>query len=155
MSSLEQTITMRAACGCGSDSGSITERSGQDCVYCTGCGQWKYNAPRTETGRKKRSLASREGITPATRARILTRHDHTCIACGARPPDVHLTLEHIISREMADHHGMLDDLIDSEWNLAPMCEECNSGHRWIGHPQIRLMYRCLWMSRHVAETPTT
>jgi hypothetical protein len=56
-----------------------------------------------------------------------------------------LTLEHIISREMAVRYDMLDAVIDSEWNLAPMCHECNSGHRWVSEPQVRLMYRCLMM----------
>jgi len=136
-------IPLRATCSCGGETGKITERSGQDCVYCADCHRWQYNAPRVETGRKQRSLASREGITPSTRARIFARHDHACISCGARPPDIFLTLEHLISREMADKHGFLDELIDSEWNLAPMCEECNSGHRWINEAPIRLLYRCI------------
>jgi hypothetical protein len=42
-----------------------------------------------------------------------------------------LTLEHIISREIAERYGMLDALIDSEWHLVPMCEEDNSGNRWL------------------------
>lgn len=40
---------------------------------------------------------------------------------------------------------MLDALIDSEWNLAPMCRECNSGKRVLGEPSVRLMYRVLLM----------
>lgn len=81
------------------------------------------------------------------RARIFERHGYACIACGRRSPAVVLTLEHIISRELAAEHDMLDDLIDSEWNLAPLCEEDNSGTRWLGRTQVQLMYRALWMSR--------
>lgn len=144
------TITMRAVCGCGGEIGLVDERGGQDCVFCASCNRWQYNAPRVETGRKVRTLASREGITPSMRARILDRHDHACIGCGKRPPEVRLELEHIISRELAAEHDMLDDLIDSEWNLAPMCPECNSGHRWLGRAQVRLMYRCLQMAQRTA-----
>lgn len=139
------TIPLRSSCPCGGTSGHIITRGGQDCVYCDNCARYQYNAPRVETGRAKRTLQTRPGITPAQRARVLTAHDHACIGCGGRPPTVELTLEHIISREMADHYGMLDPLIDSEWNLAPMCHECNSGHRWVREPQVRLMYRCLMM----------
>lgn len=139
------THELRAACSCGGETGDIRTKNGQDCVYCTSCGRWQYNAPRIETGRAKRTLATRPGITPAQRAHVLTTHDHACIGCGGRPPHVQLTLEHIISREQADAYGMLDALIDSHWNLAPMCPECNSGHRWVSEPQVRLMYRCLMM----------
>lgn len=148
-----QVIVMSRPCKyCGSEGdGEIRPSGGQDCVYCCVCGQHSYNASRLETGRKKRTLATREGITPSTRARILDRHHHTCIACGKRPPEVRLELEHIISRKLADEHGVLDELIDSEWNLAPMCPECNSGHRWLPATPVQLMYRCLMMSRKAAD----
>lgn len=144
-------FALRAACTCGSTTGVIRTQGLQDCVYCAGCHRYQYNAPRTETGRKPRTLATREGITPSMRARILDRHDHACIACGKRPPEVRLEMEHIISREVADDFGLLDELIDSEWNMAPMCAECNSGHRWLKRPAVRLMYRCLMMAQRAAE----
>jgi 5-methylcytosine-specific restriction endonuclease McrA len=140
---------LRAPCACGSTTGVIRTVGLQDTVRCA-CGKFQYNAPRTETGRKQRTLASREGITPSMRARILDRHDHACIACGKRPPEVRLELEHMISREVAAEFDLLDDLIDSEWNLAPMCAECNSGHRWLKRPAVRLMYRCLMMAQRAA-----
>lgn len=108
--------------------------------------------PRLETGRVKRTLATRPGITPSQRARILEKFGHACIGCGGRPPRVELTLEHIISREIAAKYGMLDAPIDSEWNLAPMCPECNSGHRHLSRPSVELMYRAIQMS---ALPPTT
>lgn len=140
------THALRNPClNCGGTAGRIETRNGQDTLWCLGCNRWQYNAPRLETGRAVRNLATRPGITPSQRARILDVFDHACIACGGRPPRVELTLEHIISRELADEHGMLDALIDSEWNLAPMCPECNSGHRWLPQPAVELMYRCLQM----------
>lgn len=40
---------MRAACECGSLTGTVKRKRGQDCVYCESCGKWQYNAPRTES----------------------------------------------------------------------------------------------------------
>jgi hypothetical protein len=141
------THPLREICKhCGGSDGRIETRGGQDCVYCKGCDRYQYNAPRLETGRAERTLATRPGITPAQRARILDKFEHACISCGGRPPRVELTLEHIISRELADEHGMLDALIVGEFNLAPMCPECNSGHRRLPRPAVELMYRCLQMS---------
>ena len=137
--------TLREQCQCGSTTGTIVEKNGQDCVYCTSCERWLYNAPRMETGRAVRTLSSRPDITPSQRAHVLATHDHACVGCGKRPPEVRLELDHIISREMAEAYDMLDALIDSHWNLAPMCGECNSGKRWVSEPQVRLMYRCLMM----------
>lgn len=143
---MSDVITMRAECsGCGGTTGEIRPKSGQDCVYCCTCNTWQYNAPRLETGRAVRSLSTRPGITPAQRARVLAVHDHACIGCGKRPPDVALDIDHILGREIAFKHGLLDELIDSEWNLAPMCQECNSGKRWVSEPEVRLMYRVLML----------
>lgn len=142
-----QTITMRSPCHlCGGDQGAITTKNGQDVVRCATCDEYMYCAPRTETGRAVRSLSSRPGIKPSARARILAEHDHACITCGRRAPDVALDLGHLISREDAERCGFLDDpIIDSEWNLAPQCQECNSGQRPHGSAGIRLIYRALVM----------
>lgn len=139
----DPTLTLRAACPCGGTTGRIVTRSGQDVVYCNDCDRYQYNAPRLETGRAQRSLASRPGITVSQRARVLAVHDYACVSCGRRPPDIELQLAHIISREIAAKYEMLDALIDSEWNLAPMCAECNSGDAFVSEPSVRLMYRVL------------
>jgi hypothetical protein len=138
-------IGLRDQCRCGGTEGRIMPKNGQDCVYCTACGKWQYNAPRLETGRAVRTLTTRPGITPGQRARVLAVHDHACIGCGKRPPEVRLELEHLIAREDAARHDMLDEVIDSEFNLAPMCPECNSGYRPLGSVSIRLLYRALLM----------
>jgi hypothetical protein len=49
----------------------------------------------------------------------------------------------MLSREDAARHGFLDALIDSEWNLVPMCAECNAGKRALGPDAVALIYRCL------------
>jgi 5-methylcytosine-specific restriction endonuclease McrA len=129
---------------CGGSDGHIETKSGQDCVYCIACGLWEHNAPRLETGRALRTLSTRPGLTVSQRARVFDAHDHRCIACGRSAGDgVTLDLGHLISRDDAEAHGFLDEIIDSEWNLAPMCAECNSGQRPLGSIGIRLMYRTL------------
>lgn len=139
------TFPLRAVCPqCGGGDGRIETKSGQDCVYCLDCGRWQYNAPRIETGREQRTLSSRPGITTSQRARIFDVHDQRCITCGRTAADgVTLDLGHLISRDDAEAHGFLDEIIDGEFNLAPMCAECNSGQRPLGSIGIRLMYRIL------------
>jgi 5-methylcytosine-specific restriction endonuclease McrA len=141
---------LSAVCECGCEHGYTVDRDNHIGLYCQNCDKWQKWISRLEAGRKPRTLSTREGVTPSQRARILDRHDHACIGCGKRPPEVRLELEHIISRELAAEHGMLDDLIDSEWNLAPMCPECNSGHRWLHRASVRLMYRCLQLAQRSA-----
>lgn len=146
-------MELRTPCSCGGATGTINTRSGQDCVYCNDCRRWQYNAPRTETGREVRSLASRPDIKPSLRAAILAEHDHACVSCGRHAPDVVLELDHLISREDAERNGFLDDpIIDSRWNLAPMCQECNSGKRMLGSVGVRLMYRLLQIKAELKES---
>jgi hypothetical protein len=137
-------IRLRAPCAeCGFEAGYTLERNGQDVAYCE-CGTYQgYNASRSETGRAVRTLASRPTIKPSKRSRVLDDFGHRCVSCGAAPPDVRLDLAHLISREDAERLGFLDDVIDSEWNLAPMCAECNSGQRVHGTHSLILIYRCL------------
>lgn len=149
---MAEPFTMRAPCiRCAEPLGRIEHRNGQDCVFCSACDAWCYNAPRVETGKATRSVSTRPGITPGQRARIMETHGHACVSCGATAPAVVLHLDHLISREDAERHGFLDDIIDSEWNLAPMCEECNLGKRVLGSASVRLMYRCLL----IKATPPT
>lgn len=140
---------------CGGGNTTVSERGGQDVVTCRdGCG-YSHCAPRAETGRKQRSLSTREGITPGQRARILAAFGNACIYCGKRPPDVRLELDHMIPRDVAERHGLLDDLIDSEHNLAPACAECNSGRRVVpfGAQTVALIYRCLVLKAREASAP--
>lgn len=128
---------------CGAVEGSITTKAGQDILRCS-AGHYQKALNREETGRRARTLSSRPGLTPAQRSRVLAAHGNACVECGRYPPDVELQIEHLISRKDAEAHGCLDHLIDSEWNLVPVCDECNSGSwRLIGGQSIRLMHRVL------------
>jgi 5-methylcytosine-specific restriction endonuclease McrA len=142
-------MNLRKPCiHCGGTEGSITTKNGQDVASCAACGRYAYCAPRVETGREVRSLSTRPNLKPAVRFRILDQFGYTCIACGRGAPDVELRVDHIISRAAAEMAGVLDDLIDSEDNMAPLCEPCNSGKRaafTVG--TIKLMHRALIMRR--------
>jgi 5-methylcytosine-specific restriction endonuclease McrA len=112
-------------CSCGSEDGSIEPKNGQDCVYCNECGKYLFNAPKTLTGRKKRTLATTHAaITPKVRTRIIERANGLCETCGS--PSL-LTVGHVVS--VADGHanGLTDEIINSDENLICQCGECNSG----------------------------
>jgi hypothetical protein len=50
----------------------IFTRNGQDTVKCALCGLYQYNAPKVETGREVRTIATvHEGITSKKRTAIL------------------------------------------------------------------------------------
>ncbi len=115
---------LRDPCRCGSEWGRIVTRNGQDCVFCL-CGKFRYNAPKTETGRKTRSISTvHEAIKPNQRARILFRATGRCEMCGNRR-DLHVG--HLISVDAGLKLGMTEAVINSDDNLSAMCPECNLG----------------------------
>lgn len=117
---------LRSPCArCGGTSGAIETRSGQDCVFCSTCGKFCYNAPRVETGREVRKLATRPDIKPSTRARILLRDNSTCVICHRS--DLPLDVGHIISVDAGRGLGLTDAQLWHDENLAAMCQPCNSG----------------------------
>lgn len=135
-------IQMREPCGhCGCPEGTITTNGGQDVVRCAACDRYWYCAPKTETGRAVRSLR-RTAMPPSKRARVLRHHHNACVGCGARPPDVELLIGHLVPRDEAIKLGLPEHLADHDFNLAPMCPECNSG---LGRSPVAigLMYRLL------------
>ncbi len=132
---------LRAPCRCGNSTGIITPKGGQDVANCGACGAYQYCAPRAETGRERRSLA-RTSLTPGKRARVLRAHANSCVGCGAHPPDVELHIGHLVPRADAIELGLPEHLADHDFNLAPMCAECNAG---LGRSPVAigLMYRLL------------
>jgi 5-methylcytosine-specific restriction endonuclease McrA len=132
----EQTrFTMRAPCQkCTCQYGEIRTRGQQDCVFCTDCGAFQYNAPRVETGREVRSATSvHNGIKPKQRTRIIERAHGRCEACGSRRM---LEVSHFVSADTAvkivEKYPDLAELfsdkhINSDDNLAALCKSCNSG----------------------------
>lgn len=110
---------------CSGLTGRIETRGGQDCVFCTGCGKFQYNAPKTETGRKPRSVSTvHEAIKPKQRTRILVRAHGKCELCGSRG-DLHVG--HIISVDSGLKQGMAEAQLNDDENLLAMCPECNLG----------------------------
>jgi 5-methylcytosine-specific restriction endonuclease McrA len=121
-----ESMVMRSPCaGCGCLDGTVTTKNGQDVVRCAECGKWCYNAPRTETGRERRSQRTRPAIRPGQRTRILLRDNSTCVLCHRS--NVALDVGHLISVHDGRILGMSDAELDDDENLAAMCASCNSG----------------------------
>jgi hypothetical protein len=113
-----------AACGC--EEGYITPTNGQNCVRCSDCDRWQYNAPKVETGEARRSIqTTHAAIKPSQRIRIIERAHGRCELCGARS---FLHVGHIVSVQDGHSLGLTDAQINSDDNLIAECEECNLGH---------------------------
>jgi 5-methylcytosine-specific restriction endonuclease McrA len=109
-------------CGCGD--GTVAMVNGQDTVRCAECERFCYNAPRTETGRPRRSLRTRPQVSPGQRARILLRDNLACVMCGRRE---RLEVGHIISVRDGRALVLSDAVLFGDDNLVAMCASCNSG----------------------------
>lgn len=110
---------------CGSTSGVLFEVSGQNSVYCGDCGKHSYNAPKTETGQRPRTVETlRPQIKPSQQARVLDRDHGRCVLCGATE---RLTIGHLLSLHDAFHLGATEAAVHDDANLAAMCEACNAG----------------------------
>lgn len=118
---------LRKPCAnCSGRSARIETKNGQDCLYCTGCGRWQYNAPKTETGRAARSTqTTHESIKPKLRAQVLMRANAHCELCGKSGCDLHVG--HLISVKSGMDNGLTDAQINDLENLCAMCSECNLG----------------------------
>ena len=110
---------------CGSTDGILLERNGQNTVYCARCGKHSYNAPKTETGERPRTVSTvRERIKPSQQARIFDRDQGRCLLCGSREG---LTIGHLLSIDDAVRLGGVGPELHDDANLAAMCEACNLG----------------------------
>lgn len=58
-------------------------------------------------------------VTKRTRFEVLRRDAHTCQYCGAKAPDVALTIDHVMPVSLGGD--------DKPGNLVTACRECNSG----------------------------
>jgi len=116
--------SQRACPKCGSYDGQLREDRGQNVVRCRHCKSHVYNAPKTETGQKQRTVATvRRGLKPSQQVRILER-DGSCVLCGSRDS---LTIGHALSLNDAQALGEVGPYLDSDENLFAMCEACNLG----------------------------
>lgn len=136
---------MRKPCVCGCEDGVIRTKSGQDCVHCSKCLKWQYNAPKTETGRAVRSVQTvHEAIKPQTRSKVLLRSNSHCELCGKSSEIRPLHVGHLISVDSALPAGLTDDEINSLENLAAMCDECNLG---LGSEPVPLRFAIMLFKR--------
>jgi hypothetical protein len=119
------TIALRSPCDCGSTEGTIKTKNGQDTVWCATCGIYaRFNATRAETNRPRRSLSTRQKISPSQRARILLRDGLACVLCGRRDE---LVIGHVVSLRDGYAEGMSDAALYCDANLVALCSECNAG----------------------------
>ena len=120
-------IEARTPCpDCGTSSGVLTPVGGQSTVRCANCGRLLYNAPKTETGEKPRSVVTvRRQVKPSQQARILDRDHARCVLCGRG--DIPLTIGHLLSVDDGFSLGASEADLADDANLAAMCEACNAG----------------------------
>lgn len=107
---------------CGEDRGRLNPSGGQDCVYCLN-GHFQYNAPRTETGKERRSLQTIRHTPPSQRYRLYERAHGRCELCGGDGP---LTVDHVLP-ERAGFDFVTGSMLESDDNKMALCAECNSG----------------------------
>lgn len=126
--SLLDNYPMRAPCRvCGGEFGRVETKNGQDTIYCAGCNRWQYNAPRVETGRRARSVATvHDALRPSLRFKVLQRARGHCEmpGCGATA-DLHVS--HLLSVKDGLEAGLTEADLNSDRNLAAFCVECNLG----------------------------
>lgn len=117
----------RADCpDCGTRDAALIPRNGQNTVRCARCGRLLYNAPKTETGEVPRTaLTLRQDIKASQQARILDRDHARCVLCGRG--DVPLSIGHLLSVQDGLRLGATAEELQSDENLAAMCEACNLG----------------------------
>lgn len=122
------THPLRKPCAeCGHDRGVIRAKGQQDCVFCAKCDRYQYNAPRTETGKRTRSVTTvHNGIRPKQRARILERAHCRCEICHQART---LHVGHILDVDNGLKLGiqLTERQLNSDENLIAHCEECNLG----------------------------
>lgn len=110
-------------------------QSGQNRVFCADCDAWVYNAPRTETGERPRSVQTiHNGIRPKQRARVLLRANGRCELCNA---GTNLHVGHLLSVADGFAAGLTEIELNHDENLCALCEECNLG---LGHETIPLRF---------------
>lgn len=143
--------TIEPCASCGATEVAHTEKGPHIAETCAVCGKWRRNVRRSELGLERRSVSTRPTIKPKVRHRVLDRFGFACVACGATATDVRLQVDHLIPVELAKALGLYDaELIESEVNLAPLCEECNGGKGGLSFSERTmrhlLLAHALWLA---------
>lgn len=127
------THQLRAPCKfCGGADGILRTVSGQDTVRCFDCGKHLYNAPKTETGRASRTIkGTHRALSASVKARVIVRAGKRCELCNATDAVLHaghmLSVKDAMGSVLAERLALTDAEINSDENLAAMCEDCNGG----------------------------
>jgi 5-methylcytosine-specific restriction endonuclease McrA len=130
MDGATEPYKMREPCrGCGCEFGTVTETGAQDVVRCLDCKRFCYNAPRTETGKKTRTVQTvHESIKPKQRARIIEAATGRCQLCGKGPESgAAMHVSHLVSVKQGLESGLTELELNSDENLVCACDECNLG----------------------------
>lgn len=136
---------------CGEVLGYLVNRNGQLTTWCNGCDKYQYNTPHAELGLRKVKPEKRREIKPSKRARVLKRWQHRCCSCGASAQDVELHIGHLVPISEKKHIAASKaELLDHEFNLAPMCADCNLGYS--DHP-VALSLMLFVLEMYVREAP--
>lgn len=147
-------VSNRPCPECGTTEAYLVVKASQNTVRCASCWTHIYNAPKTETGQKARTVKTlRKQIKPGQQARILDRDHGRCILCGTFDD---LQIGHLLSVKEGLRLGADEALLYDDANLAAMCEACNIGlnersvsprtfavlmHRLVQAEQIRRLAR--------------
>lgn len=87
--------------------------------------KWVAANPEKEWARQQRRRARKLGLeehfTPEEWAVVLERYGGACLACGRKPPEVVITVDHVIPLARGG--------TDTVENLQPLCVSCNS-RKW-------------------------
>jgi hypothetical protein len=119
-------VALRQGCACGGAEGEVRPTNGQNCVYCVNCQRYAgYNASKTETGEKPRSVSGDRNVKPKQAYRIRERATGRCELCGTQ--DGILVVDHILSVADGEAAGLSALEINHDENLCLLCESCNAG----------------------------
>jgi 5-methylcytosine-specific restriction endonuclease McrA len=71
--------------------------------------------------RRARILANGGTFTAEEWQQLKAAYDHTCLRCGRREPDIHLTIDHVVPLTKGGTHEAA--------NIQPLCFSCNARKR--------------------------
>ncbi len=147
---LANDFTMRAPCvKCGSTVGYIIRKNGQDCLYCSVCDRYQYNAPRSERGLRPVELRKDNDVSLTIEYKVIERANYRCEFCGASPqddPDRVFHVSHLLSVEDIKQYDFPPELVKHFDNLAWLCDRHNLG---MGKTSLSTHQLLLWVLRRL------
>lgn len=108
---------------CGSKTGIAKRKNGVWQLYCE-CGKWHSTPKIKDIGVKPRKVYRRKTIGLSQRTRIILRAAGACELCRTNKE---LRVGHMLSVKDGVEMGLTAEFLNSDENIAAMCECCNSG----------------------------